>query len=50
MLSYCELYGIIKDEVELLLEYGYDCEEIEEMFFDDDYLQEALVEIKRLYY
>lgn len=50
LLTYCELYGVTKDEVELLLDYGYDCEEIEEMFFDDDYLQEALAEVKGLYY
>ena len=50
MLSYCELYDVTKDEVELLLDYGYDCAEIEEMFFDDDYLKEALAEVKGLYY
>ena len=37
-----------KDKVEFLLDYGYDFAKIEEMFFDDDYLKEALVESKNL--
>ena len=49
LLTYCELYGVTKDEVELLLDYGYDCAEIEEMFFDNDYLKEALAEVKNFY-
>ena len=50
LLTYCELYGVTKDEVELLLDYGYDFAKIEEMFFDEDYLQEALAEVRNFYY
>ena len=48
LLTYCELYGVTKDEVELLLDYGYDRAETEEMSFDEDYLRINFVKI-RLY-
>lgn len=50
LLMFCGSYGVDREDVELLLEYGYDCAEIEEMFFDEEYLQEALAEVKKLYY
>ena len=34
------------DDVELLLDYGYTCDEIEEMFIDSDLLRETLNAVK----
>lgn len=42
----CNCYGIDSSDVELLLEYGYDCDEIEEMLMDYDLLIETLNELK----
>jgi len=42
----CNCYGIDNSDVELLLEYGYDCDEIEEMLMDYDLLIETLNELK----
>ena len=33
-------------DIELLLEYGYTCDEIEEMLMDTDLLREILQEVK----
>ena len=46
LLTYCGCYGVDTSEVELLLDYGYTCDEIEEMLNDHDLLQEALNEMK----
>ena len=46
LLSYCGCYGVDSADVELLLEYGYTCDEIEEMLMDTDLLQEALRDVK----
>ena len=46
LLNYCGCYGIDTSEVELLLDYGYTCDEIEEMLNDHDLLQKTLNEIK----
>ena len=39
-------YGVDSSDVELLLEYGYTCDEIEDMLADHDMLQEALHDVK----
>ncbi|MCR5728942.1 MAG: class II glutamine amidotransferase [Ruminococcus sp.] len=46
LLAYCSCYGVDSEDVELLLEYGYTCDEIEEMLMDTNLLHGALNEIK----
>lgn len=46
LLSYCGCYGVDSEDVELLLEYGYTCDEIEEMLMDTNLLHEALRDVK----
>ena len=46
LLAYCGCYGVDSSDVELLLEYGYTCDEVEEMLADHDLLHEALRDVK----
>ena len=46
LLAYCGCYGVDTSDVELLLEFGYTCDEIEEMLSDHSLLQEALRDVK----
>ncbi|SEH87706.1 Glutamine amidotransferase domain-containing protein [Ruminococcus flavefaciens] len=46
LLAYCGCYGVDSSDVELLLEYGYTCDEIEDMLTDHSLLQEALRDVK----
>ena len=46
LLAYCGCYGVDSSDVELLLEYGYTCDEIEDMLADHTLLQETLQVIK----
>ncbi|HRU97951.1 MAG TPA: class II glutamine amidotransferase [Ruminococcus sp.] len=46
LLAYCGCYGVDSSDVELLLEFGYSCDEIEEMLSDHDLLHEALRDVK----
>ena len=46
LLAYCSCYGVDSADVELLLEYGYTCDEIEEMLMDTNLLHEALRDVK----
>ncbi len=46
LLEYCGMFGVSEEDVELLLEYGYDTDAIEEMLMDTAMLEEALSEIK----
>lgn len=46
LLAYCGCYEVDTSDVELLLEYGYTCDEIEEMLSDYSLLQEALRDVK----
>ena len=46
LLAYCGCYGVDSSDVELLLEYGYTCDEIEEMLADHSLLHEALRDVK----
>ena len=43
LFDYCNCYGVDPDDVELLLDYGYTCEE---MFTDSDLLRETLNAVK----
>ena len=46
LLAYCGCYGVDSADVEMLLEYGYTCDEIEEMLTDHSLLHEAINAIK----
>ena len=46
LLAYCGCYGVDSEDVELLLEYGYTCDEIEEMLMDNNLLHEAIRDVK----
>ena len=46
LLAYCGCYGVDSEDVEILLEYGYTCDEIEEMLMEPSMLHEALNDIK----
>lgn len=46
LLDYCGMFGVSESDVELLLEYGYTADEIEDMFFDRDLFEETLSAIK----
>ncbi len=46
LLAYCGCYGVDSSDVELLLEYGYTCDEIEEMLADHELLNSALRDVK----
>ena len=49
LLMICGCYGVAREDVELLLEFGYSCDEIEEMLFEPELLEQAMEEIKTLY-
>ena len=40
------MYGVDPDDVELLLEFGYTCDEIEEMMADSWIMEVVLKELK----
>lgn len=46
LFAYCGCYGVDSSDVELLLEYGYTCDEIEDMLADHALLHETLQTIK----
>lgn len=46
LLAYCGCYGVDSSDVELLLEYGYTCNEIEDMLANHALLNETLQAIK----
>ena len=46
LLAYCGCYGVDSSDVELLLEYGYTCDEIELMLTDHSLLNETLRDVK----
>lgn len=49
LLAYCGCYGVDSSDVELLLYYGYTCDEVEEMLADQSLLREALKDVKYMY-
>lgn len=49
LLMICSCYGVAREDVELLMEFGYSCDEIEEMLFEPELLEQAMEEIKTLY-
>ena len=46
LLDCCNYYGVDPDDVALLLDYGYTCDEVEEMLVDHDLLHEVVNAIK----
>lgn len=48
LLMICGCYGVDREDVELLLEYGYTADEIEEMLMDTDLFEQAMSDIKAL--
>lgn len=48
LLEYCGTFGVSEEEVQLLLEVGYDPDEIEELIMDTAAMEEALTEAKAL--
>ena len=48
LLEYCSTFGVSEEEVELLLEVGYNPDEIEELLMDTAAMEEALIEAKAL--
>jgi hypothetical protein len=49
LLEYCKMFGVTEDEVEILLENGYDPDEIAALLMDTTQLEEVLKEIKNAY-
>ena len=49
LLMICSLYGVDRNNVELLLEYGYTVNEIEDMLYNSNFFEEAVVEIKSMF-
>ena len=48
LLEYCGTFGVSEEEVQLLLDFGYDPDEIEELLMDTEAMEEALIEAKAL--
>ena len=48
LLGHCGTFGVSEEEVQLLLEVGYDPDEIEELLMDTEAREEALTEAKAL--
>ena len=46
LLTYCNFYGVDTADVEMLLEYGYTCDEIEDMLADNELLHETICAVK----
>ncbi len=46
LLAYCGIYGVDSSDVELLLGWGYSCDEVEEMLMDTNLLHETLRAIR----
>lgn len=48
LLEYCSTFGVSEKEVRLLLDFGYDPDEIEELLMDTEAMEEAISEAKAL--
>lgn len=49
LLEYCKLFGVSEEDVEILLEYGFDCSIIEDLLMDTTAFEEALNEAKHAF-
>lgn len=50
LMEYCRMFGVAEEDIELLLDYGYDSDAIEDMLMNPSLLEEALAEIRDCYY
>lgn len=48
MLAICNCFGVDREDVMLLLDFGYTADDIEEMLMDSDLLEETLADIKEM--
>ncbi len=46
LLDYCRMFGISEEDVEILLDFGYTCDEIEDLLMNPAALEEAVNEVK----
>lgn len=46
LFDYCRMFGVSESDVELLLEYGYTADEIEDLFFDINLFEKTVNAIK----
>jgi len=49
LLEYCKLFGVSEEDVETLLDYGFDCSTIEDLLMDTTAFEEALNEAKHAF-
>ena len=49
LMEYCCMFGVSEEDVRLLLDFGYDEDEIEQMLMDTEMLEEAMAEIKNAF-
>lgn len=49
LLEYCKLFGVSEEDIEILLEYGFDCSIIEDLLMDTIAFEEALNEAKHAF-
>ena len=48
LLECCQMFGVLEEDVYLLLDYGFSADEIEEMLMNPNILEDALAEINVL--
>jgi len=48
LLAYCGCYGVDSEDVEFLLEYGYTCDEVEDLMMDTSAFKEEVRAIKHM--
>ncbi len=48
LLEYCKMFGVLEEDVETLLDYGFDCSTIEDLLMDTTAFEEALNEAKNI--
>ncbi len=49
LLEYCKLFGVSEEDIETLLDYGFDCSTIEDLLMDTTAFEEALNEAKHAF-
>lgn len=48
LFDYCEMFGVSKNDIDLLLDFGYTCDEIEDLLMKPTALEEAVNEVKAI--
>lgn len=49
LLEYCKLFGVSEEDIEILLEYGFDCSIIADLLMNETAFEEALNEAKHAF-